>query len=302
MIKVVKDDTKKNNENKKINDKKEENKEEVIAKKITGDDLKKQNKTLIWLASIFTGLVIVVTLIFVMIMSTSRNATIEVPDVSNKTVDEAIRILQDIGFEISDEQEGVSSKEIEVGNIVKTSPSRGTKRKKGAEIKLYVSTGDETILIEDYKNKSYLEVKGSLEARGLIVNVIPEIVEDDKEFKANEVVSQDVEAGTSLKKGQSITIYYAVVGITYPDFTDGTYTISDVEEFCETYGLKLNIIETTDNSHLAGTIYYQNRTPNDPQVPVTEGAKLTIKVYINAESDEPIEDSCTDEDRELGNC
>jgi len=66
--------------------------------------------------------------------------------------------------------------------------------------------------------------------------------------------------------------------------------------------LKLNIIETTDNSHLAGTIYYQNRTPNDPQVPVTEGAKLTIKVYINAESDEPIEDSCTDEDRELGNC
>jgi len=290
MIKQVKEDNKKNNEDKKTNNKKKEVSEEVIAKKITGDDLKRQNKTLIGLASIFTGLIIVVTLVFVMIMMTSRTATIAVPDVSNKTIDEAIRILQDEGFVISDEQEGVSSKEIEVGNVVKTSPTRGTMRKKGAEIKLYVSTGDETILIEDYSGKNYLEVKGALVARGLIVNEIPEVVEIDSEYEENEIISQDIEAGTSLKKGQSITLNYAVVGITYPDFTDQTnpYSVSDVEEFCEKHGLKLSVVETIDNNYPDGTIYYQNRTANDPQVPVTEGAKLTIKVYINdQDSDAP---------------
>ena len=288
MIKQVKDDTKKNTESKNVNNKKKEE-EEVIAKKITGDDLKKQNKTLIRLASIFTGLIIVVTLIFVMIMVTSKTATIAVPDVTNKTIDEAIRILQDEGFTISDNQEGKASKDIEVGKVVETSPKAGINRKKGSEIKLYISTGDETILIEDYTGKNYLEVKGALEARGLKVNETQVVVDTDSEFKTDEVVSQDVEAGTSLKKGQSITLNYAVVGITYPDFTDGTYTVSDVEEFCEKHGVILTVIEITDNTYLDGTIYYQSRPANDNENPVTKGAKLTIKVYISEEDEEPID-------------
>jgi len=296
MMKPLKVDSKKNIENKKGNTKKTEDKEEVIAKKITGDDLKKQNKTLIRLASIFTGLVIVVTLVFVMIMVTSKNSTMAVPDVSDKTISQAINILQEAGFTIADEQEGISSKEIEVGKVVKTSPLAGTNRKKGSEIKLYVSTGDETILIEDYTGKNYLEIKGSLEARGLIVYEEQEVVDSDTEYKENEILNQDVEAGTSLKKGESITLTYAVVGETYPDFADGSYTISDVEDFCEKHELVLEIRETIDNTYLDGTIYEQNRKANDPQVPVTKGAKLIIYVYRNDGSGDDVEDPDVCED------
>lgn len=284
MIKTVKDENKKNAESKKANIKK---KEEVIAKKITGDDLKKQNKTLIILASIFTGLIIVITLLFTMIMGTSKNKTIEVPDVYNKTVSEAISILQDAGFTITDEQEGVSSKEVEVGNVVKTSPLAGTKRKKGSEIKIYVSTGDATIEIEDYTGKNYLEVKGSLEARGLVVRTEEEVVENDSEFKENQIVSQDIEAGTSLKKGEDITLYYAVVGIAYPDFTDGSYNTSDVEEFCKENNIKLEIIYTESDTNLAGTIYKQSR---EAGTPAKSGATFKIYVYKNSE---PVEDENT---------
>ena len=282
MIKQIKEDSKKNIETKKENNKKKE--EEVIAKKITGDDLKKQNKTLIVLASIFTGLIIVITLVFVLIMTTSKTKTLKVPDVSNKSVSEAIRILQDAGFSVSDYQEGITSIDVNVGDVVKTSPLAGTNRKKGSEIKLYVSTGDETIIIENYVGKNYLEVKGSLEARGLIVDIKEEVVELDSKYKEDEIIEQDVASETKLKKGARITLTYAVKGISYPDFTDGTYMIADVEEFCSDNGVKLELINTENSEYLSGTIYKQSI---EAGTPVKEGATFKVYVYKNSE---PIEE------------
>jgi len=303
MIKQVKEEKvenkKKNSEkNKKVDT------EEVIAKKITGDDLKKQNKTLIKLASIFTGLVIVITLVFVLITVTTKTKNVEVPDVENKSVSDAIKILQDAGFTIADEQEGISSLDIEVGNVVKTSPLAGTTRKKGSTIKIYISTGDATIEIEDYTGKNYLEIKGSLEARGLVVNTEEEVIEDtdDNKYKDGDVVSQSIEAGESLKKGENITLFIAKVGEAYPDFTDGSYTVADVEDFCEEHNITLEIKYTVSDTSMAGTILKQSREAGST---VSSGAKFTITV---AENEEPVENEssgeeiCTDEDRELGNC
>ncbi len=276
---------------------KNEEKEEVIAKKITGDDLKKQNKILIKLASIFTGLIIVVTLVFAIIMLFNTTADKIVPDVANKTVSEAIKILQDEGFTIASEQEGVSSKDVEVGKVVRTSPYAGVKKKKGAEIKLYVSTGDETIILDDYTGKNYLEVKGSLEARGLVVNIEEEAVDEDSKFKEDEIVKQSIEKGKSLKKGESITLTIAVVGVVYPDFTDGSYSIGDVEDFCQEHNINLQITETTSEEFLDGTIYRQSRAAGDS---VVSGASFKVWVYVNeveepTEPDQPNDDNvCTE--------
>ncbi len=283
VLKQVKEENKKNIASKNVNNKKDD--DELIVKKITGDDLKKQNKILIRLASIFTGLVIVVTLVFVIIIVTSKRSTIKVPDVTNKSVSDAINILQDSGFNVADEEEGVSSTEIEVGNVVRTSPMSGTSRKKGSEIKLYVSTGDETIHIEDYTGKNYLEVKGSLEARGLVVNIEEEVIDSNSDFEDKDVVRQSAEVGTSLTKGASITLYVASVGIAYPDFTDGSYNVSDVEDFCTENELNCDIKYTVSTNNLDGTIYEQSRTAGSP---VKKGAKFIIKVYQNAEvTEEP---------------
>ncbi len=287
IIKQVKDESKKNNDNKNANNKKE-NSEEIIAKKITGDDLKKQNKTLIILASIFTGLVLVVTLVFVIIMTTSKTKVILVPDVTNKTVNEAIKILQDKGFTVADEQEGISSKDIEVGNVVKTSPLAGNERKKGAEIKLYVSTGDETILIEDYTGKNYYEIYGALTARGIVVREEIEYLDNDEEFDENEIVKQSVEPNTSLKKDESITLYRAVIGIKYPDFTDGTYNVADVEAFCKENDLVLTVKEQ-ESTYIDGTILKQSRVAGSN---VVKGADFEITVAKSADNNE--ENTCDD--------
>ncbi len=293
VIKQVKEEIKKNSESKNVNNKKSSKEDdEVIVKKITGDDLKRQNKMLINLAAIFTGLVIVVTLVFVIIMTTNGNQTTEVPDVTNKTLNEAVKILQDAGFTVADKEEGISSTEIEVGNVVRTSPLAGSERKKGSEIKLYVSTGDETIHIEDYTGKNYLEVKGTLVARGLVVNIEEEAVDSESNFENDQIVRQSVEVGASLTKGENITLYVAKVGIAYPDFTDGSYTVADVEEFCKDNNITLKITYTVSDTNLDGTIYEQSRAAGTP---AKSGATFIIKVYKNEEPD-------TEEPDEGNNC
>jgi len=129
---------------------KEKNKkdgEEVIAKKITKNDLGSQNKILIVLGSIFVSLVVIITTIFVLIPYITKNKQDEIPDVTGMSVTSAIKTLQDAGFAVSDEQIEEPSDSVEEGRVTKTSPAAGSRRKEGFEVKLYVSVGDTKITI-----------------------------------------------------------------------------------------------------------------------------------------------------------
>ena len=113
---------------------------DIKAKQITERDLKKkENKLLLILAIVFTAIVVVVTTLVLLVPKFTRVKSYEIPDVSNLTVLEAENKLQELGFEIDEEQKEVSSSEIESGHVVRTSPQAGSKRKVGAIITLYVS-------------------------------------------------------------------------------------------------------------------------------------------------------------------
>ena len=252
-------------------------KEEVIAKKITGDDLKKQNKLLIILAFIFTGLVVGITALIVFIPLITGGRQIEVPDVTDMTVSDAIDTLQDAGFTVSDEQKEVSSSDIEEGRVVKTSPAVGSKRKDGTTVTLYVSIGDTQIEIEDYTGESYLEVKGKLEALGLFVLIERQDVEetDDVDYEDGLIIDQSIEAGEKVSAGTNITLYIPNVVTNYPNFTDGTYTVEAIEDFADTYELTLDIEYVKTNEYTPGTIYYQSR-PEGQRVVAGQTFKIRV--------------------------
>ena len=252
-------------------------KEEVIAKKITGDDLKKQNKLLIILAFIFTGLVVGITALIVFIPMLTGSKQIEVPDVADMTVSDAIDTLQDAGFVVSDEQREVASSDIEEGRVVRTSPAVGSKRKDGTTVTLYVSIGDTQIEIEDYTGESYLEVKGKLEALGLFVLIERQDVEetDDVDYEDGLIIDQSIEAGEKVSAGTNITLYIPNVVTNYPNFTDGTYTVEAIEDFADTYELTLDIEYVKTNEYTPGTIYYQSRPEGQR---VVAGQKFKIRV------------------------
>ena len=274
-------------ENKKEEEKKNKVADEVIAKKITGDDLKKQNKLLIILAFIFTGLVVGITALIVFIPMLTGSKQIKVPDVSGLTVSEAIDVLQDKGFVVSDEQREVASSLIEEGRVVRTSPAIGSERKDGTTVTLYVSLGDTQIEIEDYTGASYLEVKGRLEALGLFVLIEKEEVEEteEEEYEDGEIIGQSIEAGEKVSAGTNITLYIPDVITYYPDFTNGDYTVDDVEDFADTYELDLKIEYEATNEQAPGTIIKQDR-PTTQRVVAGQALKITIAEALEESSGE----------------
>ena len=120
-------------------------------------------------------------------------------------------------------------------------------------------------------------------------------------LQRNKDGSYKIKAGEKLSAGDTITLYIPNVVTKYPDFTDGSYTIDDVQKFCDQYGVKLKIIYDSTSSYNAGTIFQQSR---DKGYTVTEGTTFTITVAKEAEkSDSQVSDSdCDEEMQASGMC
>lgn len=272
----------------KVNEKKEKKKdintteskegEEMKQKKSKKNDNVSQNKIIIILASIFVGLVVIITTIVVLIPYITSSRQEEVPDVSGYTVNEAINALQDAGFIVADEQREESSETIPEGNVTKTSPAAGSIRKEGTEIILYISLGDVTVEIENYTGENFSEVKGRLEALNLVVYkdyYELEDGEDPNDYEEGIIVSQSVEPGERLSEGDSITLYVPELDNQYPNFVEDEYSVSEVEEFASDYGINLTINYEETTEYEPGTIIRQSRAAGTT---VVEGARLTIIV------------------------
>ena len=279
--------------------------DEIIAKRITQKDINKnQNKSIVILLSIFTGIVVLITSIVVLLPKLTKKAQVTVPDVSNMTVVKAIETLQEEGFTVSQKQIEKSSTVIDEGKIISTSPSGGTKHKKGYEITLYVSTGSKSVEVEDYTGKNYLEVKGKLEAYG--INVIIEKkemeVDSDEDYETNIIMDQSIKKGEHLSKGDNITLYIPDIKNLYPDFTDGTYSVSDIIDFANEYKLKLKFIDkdsktisiTSENAseYADYKIITQNRAVGTK---VTENASFTIKIDVSSSGSSSDNKTCKEE-------
>lgn len=255
--------------------------DEVKVKQITKDDLKKQNKLLIALGSIFAGLIIIITtLVFIIPLITGGKEVI-VPDVSNMSEKKAIKTLQDKGFKIADETKEVSSNDIEKGKVVKTNPVAGSKKVKGKVITLYLSSGSNQITIEDYTGQNFNEVKGKLSAYNINVVQEKKEVKDKKDLSDNEIIGQSVEAGKKLSPNESITLYIPDITTKYPDFSNG-YTVDSVKSFCDANGVTLNVEYVETKDYTPGTIYYQSKSVG---YTVSSGSSLTIKVAQGTETE-----------------
>ena len=273
--------------------------EELKVKQVTDEEVKKENKLLIVLASIFTGLIVIVAAVVFMGSKFFNQKDLKVPDVSGKTEKEAVEIIQDAGFEVTDSAVEISDDTVEEGLVVKTSPPAGAKRAKGQKITLYISTGDSKITVEDYTGKQYLQVKGALEEHGVYVYVEKKEVKDSKKYEPGQIIEQSVKPGEKLGARDSITLYIPRVDETYPDFTDGTYNgkTDKIQEYCDEHGVTLVIEEVPSSSYNPGTIISQSRSAGST---VASGTTLKIKVAVKGNGTENGNENETDEDGDCG--
>ena len=244
------------------NAKRNEEIEEIEENEIEKEN-KKSNKGVV-IVSIILGIIILGVVISLLVLNMSNNKKsdsnkIEVPDVTKYTLEKATDELERLGFTVDTTVKEEYSDSIEEGNVIKTLPKAGKKVSKNTVITLTVSSGSENIKIEDYKGKNYEEVKNELEELGINVKIEKEEHDSkDENYKENIIINQDLAAGSTLKVGDSLTLVIPSLITVYPDFTDGTYTLNDIEDFCSQNSITL-VKEYTESDKKEGTILNQSR-------------------------------------------
>jgi serine/threonine-protein kinase len=135
-------------------------------------------------------------------------SSLAVPSVAGRTEQEAVDILTGKGFKVAANRQDDDNPAFPQGQVTKTDPPEGQSVAAGAEITLFVSTGN--VQVPDVKGKTKAEATQLLNDSKLQVNTSP--VESDA--TPDTVVEQDVAPGTLVKQGRVINLQIAVAPTT----------------------------------------------------------------------------------------
>lgn len=251
---------------------------------------KRMNKALIILGTIVGVLIAALLFVFILWPRISSGSDVEIPDVQGMTVEQAQNALEDDGLEVEKKTKEEASDDVDEGKVIGTDPEIGESVKEGTKVTLIVSTGSEKIEIEDYTGKDVDDVKRELEDAGIRVVTEERDVASGDGVKENTIIDQDVEPGTKLGDGDTITLTIPNIYKTYPNFTDGTYTEDDVKKFCDENGITLNVTYIEDMTKSEGVVTYQNMGAGSR---INSGDNLRIKVVKNPELEDATEPSDT---------
>ena len=204
------------------------------------------------------------------VLLTPNRVVIE--DVTDMTVEEAIRILEEQGFVIG-EQEERNNEEIESGNIIETNPQAGRERDKGTTVDLIVSIGKELTKMEDFVGKQRDEVIDELEE----YNSYDFREEYSSEHAAGEIIGQTPEAGEEIHVNETdvvLTVSRGQEQVTVRDLM--AFNDANRSEYEKSSGFKVNVTGEEYSDKPAGEVISQ--TPK-------AGTKLekggTINVVIS---------------------
>ena len=259
--------------------------DEVIAKKITEKDLKKkENKLLLILGAVFTGLVLITTCIVLLMPKLVESKDVVVPKVAGLTLKAAEELLKKNGLSVNATLKEVTSETVEEGLIVKSDPAVGRTIKKGTAVTLYQSIGEGTYEIGDYTGSNCIEVRGELKGKynnKIYIECTPEEVSDITKYAENEILRQSPAPGTKLKDGDTVTLWIPDMTALYPDFTSGNYSLTDIHDFAAKYNLTVKEVYQEKGGVDPGTIFGQT-----PKAGTRVEPGVTITIYIAEEANE----------------
>lgn len=221
---------------------------------------------------LIVGLLVLLTIgaVVAAVLLTPNRVVVE--DVTDMTVEEAIRILEEQGFVIG-EQEERNNEEIESGNVIETNPQAGREREKGTTVDLIVSIGKEMTKMEDFVGKHRDEVMDALEE----FNDYDFKEEYSSDRPAGEIIAQTPEAGEEIHVNETdvvLTVSRGQEKVTVRDLM--AFNEANRSEYEKSSGFNVNVTGEEYSDRPAGEVISQ--TPK-------AGTKLekgsTINVVIS---------------------
>lgn len=231
-------------------------------------DNKKFKKTIIIMAII--ALVLIISIVIVVIVGKNKSKQITIPnDLVGDKKSDVKEVLDDLGFTVKVKEE--YSDKYKKNIVTKVDPKSKSKAKKGSTVTITVSKGKKKITIKDYTGMNIDTVKKELEKSGLSVVITAEKVDKNSKTKENTIISQSIDPGNKLSKGDAIELTYATLITVYPDFTKN-YDKAKIEEFCTENEITCNFEERESTDEKEGAILSQSKEA---------GSEVTAKASVN---------------------
>lgn len=271
---------------KKLEEVKEDN--DKIAQKIEEKENKKSKKIIIILSIIAITILLLFGILFFVVPEVTAPKSVKVPDVSEMTVSNAEKKLQEKGFEVNTEIKTVYDSKVKKNYVVKTEPEAGRSLKTGTIITIYKSLGVKQYTLDDYVGKKYNEVSEVLDSYGIKVSI--DHVEPDsstcKYIGQDTVIWQSLAGGSKVQSGDSISLKM-LKPVTFPNFSNMSQ--DEVSNWANAYCVTLNIEyqETIDTS-LIDKVINQSRPSG---ATVKNNDEVTIKIGTKASKVEPEEEN-----------
>ena len=146
---------------------------------------------------------IIVELVCATKTESDQKRLLKVPDIFNRSREDAISIIQDAGFTYSVTQ--VASDSITKGYVISTDPVAGAAAEEDSEVKIVISKGPDIVMTQmpQLKGLSQEDAIKKIESSKLSVGTISKAESD---LEAGTVIEQNVAAGTQVEEHTKINI------------------------------------------------------------------------------------------------
>ncbi len=240
----------------------------------------------------------------------ANTGNIEVPDLTNRTLNEATALIEEQGFVVG-AVDYVFSDKVEEGKVVSQTPVAGSKQAEGTKINLQISQGTEQVTVPDLTDMTADEARAALQKAGLKYEAGP--AEHSDKIKENHVVRQSPKAGEKVAKNSKVTYYLSAgqetsavpnvvgqyEGAAQSTLTNAGFTVtvdyrssSDVEEGIvisqspaanekAKSGSSVNIVVSTGAKHFAVSSYVNNTNAGEVSpgsMEVEQGGSVTFYI------------------------
>lgn len=202
------------------------------------------------------------------------NQTVDVPDLTRSTIDNAKMSLEKKGLLIY-VVEKVESDDVEEGLICNQDPLALSQVKRGSTIKVWVSKGIVTSAVPDLYNTSLNDAISKLAQLGLFANVE---FEYSKDVPKDMVIATEPAAGTRVEKNTGVKVKVSMgeepaKTAVVPKAT--FMSKSSAEAKIKGAGLEPKFVYKVSIDYYEGTLYYQ--TPKAGSV-VPVGSAVTVYI------------------------
>ena len=215
---------------------------------------------------------------------------VQVPDLLNKTLEEALAEIKDTDFEIDEGNINYEvSAEYEEGRIMLQNPGANTYVKKNTKIKLTISSGSEegNIPVPELENKDFDTAVKLLKAAGLEYEKIDE---ESSTYELNYVISQVPKAGTKVSKGYKVIMHVCTSKpeaneeekVPVPSVVGGDMASADKK--LKAVGLKMGNVKKEKSSKPEGTVISQDPTAGSES---PKGSYVNIVISEGKGEEEP---------------